>query len=145
VGLPVPPLAAAGVSLAIYVSAYLGEIWRGALESVAKPQWEAAECLALTRLQRMTHVVLPQAVRIATPPTVGFLVQLIKNTSLASVVGIIELTRAGQLVNNSIFQPFSIYLIVACFYFAMCYPISAWSRRLESSRGFRVQRGEGMP
>ena len=130
-GFNISPLAAAGLSLTIYVSAYLGEIWRGCIESVGKAQWEAAECLALTRAQRMRLVVLPQAIRIATPPTVGFMVQIVKNTSLASVVGFVELARSGQIINNSIFEPFFVYLIIAAMYFAMCYPLSRWSLRLE--------------
>ncbi|MCV3736457.1 amino acid ABC transporter permease [Rhizobium sp. TRM96647] len=130
-GFSITPLFAAGISLTIYVSAYLGEIWRGCLESVPKAQWEAAECLALSRPQRMFKVILPQAIRIATPPTVGFSVQIVKNTSLASVVGFVELTRAGQLINNSIFEPFLIYLIVAALYFCLCFPLSAFSQRLE--------------
>jgi polar amino acid transport system permease protein len=136
VGVNISPLTAAGVSLTFNVSAYLGEIWRGALQSVPASQWEAAECLALTRSQRMFKVILPQAIRIATPPTVGFSVQVIKNTSLASVVGFVELARAGQIINNSIFQPFSIYLIIAAIYFCMCYPISRLSRLLERRSGF---------
>lgn len=138
-GLTLSGLAAAGISMIIYVSAYLGEIWRGCIESVAKTQWEAAECLALTRPQRLRLVILPQALRIATPPTVGFMVQIIKNTSLASIVGFVELVRAGQLINNSIFQPFLIYLLIAGFYFAMCYPLSAWSRKLESKLQYKMR------
>ena len=130
-GVKVSALAAAGVSLMVYVSAYLGEIWRAAIEAVPRPQWEAAECLALTRTQRMFQVVLPQAMRLATPPTVGFMVQILKNTSLASVVGFVELARSGQIVNNSIFEPFLVYAVVAAIYFALCYPLSVWSRRLE--------------
>lgn len=130
-GFSITPLFAAGISLTIYVSAYLGEIWRGCLESVPKAQWEAAECLALSRVQRMFKVILPQAIRIATPPTVGFSVQIVKNTSLASVVGFVELTRAGQLINNSIFEPFLIYLVVAALYFCLCFPLSEFSQRLE--------------
>lgn len=142
-GLKLTGLVAAGLSMIIYVSAYLGEIWRGCIQSVAKTQWEAAECLALTRSQRMRLVILPQAIRIATPPTVGFMVQIIKNTSLASIVGFVELVRAGQLINNSIFQPFLVYLLIAIFYFAMCYPLSAWSRKFERrlQYGSRVQPG----
>lgn len=139
-GFSISPLVAAGLSLTVYVSAYLGEIWRGSIESVPRPQWEAAECLALNRSQRMFKVVLPQAIRIATPPTVGFSVQIIKNTSLASVVGFVELTRAGQLINNSIFEPFLIYMIVACLYFCLCFPVSLLSRRLERSGQARMQR-----
>jgi polar amino acid transport system permease protein len=136
IGIDVPAIAAAGVSLTIYVSAYLGEIWRGCIESVAKPQWEAAECLALSRTQRMFSVILPQAIRIATPPTVGFLVQIIKNTSLASIVGFVELARSGQIINNSLFKPFIIYVIIAAIYFALCYPLAVLSRRLERHVGF---------
>lgn len=134
-GLTVSPLTAAGASLTIYVAAYLGEIWRGCIESVPRPQWEAAEGLALSRVQRMTKVILPQAVRIATPPTVGFMVQIIKNTSLASVVGFVELARSGQIINNSLFEPFLIYAIIAVIYFALCYPVSRISRRLEARDG----------
>jgi len=130
-GFSLPGLVAASIALIIYVSAYLGEIWRGCIESVAKTQWEAAECLALSRSQRLRLVILPQAMRIATPPTVGFMVQIVKNTSLASIVGFVELVRAGQLINNSIFQPFLIYVLVAALYFSMCYPLSVWSRKLE--------------
>jgi polar amino acid transport system permease protein len=130
-GFNISPLAAAGLSLTVYVSAYLGEIWRGCIESVPRAQWEAAESLALTRAQRMRLVVLPQAIRIATPPTVGFMVQIVKNTSLASVVGFVELARSGQIINNSIFEPFFVYLIIAAIYFALCYPLSRWSLRLE--------------
>ena len=134
IGFKISALAAAGVSLTVYVSAYLGEIWRGCIQAVPKAQWEAAECLALTRAQRMRLVVLPQAVRIATPPTVGFMVQIVKNTSLASVVGFVELARSGQILNNSVFEPFLVYLIIAAIYFALCYPLSRWSQRLEQRR-----------
>jgi polar amino acid transport system permease protein len=134
-GVTVSPLTAAGASLTIYVGAYLGEIWRGSIESVPTPQWEAAEGLALSRSQRMIKVILPQAIRIATPPTVGFMVQIIKNTSLASVVGFVELARSGQIINNSLFEPFLIYSIIAAIYFALCYPISRISHRLEMRSG----------
>ncbi|MCK1497792.1 MULTISPECIES: amino acid ABC transporter permease [unclassified Bradyrhizobium] len=135
IGLKVSSLTAAGASLTLYVAAYLGEIWRGCIQSVPKPQWEAAEGLALSRTQRMMKVILPQAIRIATPPTVGFMVQIIKNTSLASVVGFVELMRAGQIVNNSLFEPFVIYAIIAVAYFAMCYPLSLFSQKLERRMG----------
>lgn len=126
-----PALVAAGAGLTIYASGFLGEIWRGCIQSVPRTQWEAAECLALSRWQRMRRVILPQAMRIATAPTVGFMVQIVKNTSLASVVGFVELSQAGKLINNSVFQPFVVFAVVAGFYFAICYPLSAFSRRLE--------------
>ncbi|MBP2229570.1 amino acid ABC transporter permease [Azospirillum agricola] len=131
VGIELPPLLAAGVSLMVYSSAFLGEIWRGCVEAVPRTQWEASECLALTRWQTLVDVILPQAARIATPPTVGFLVQVMKSTSLASVVGFVELTRAAQVVNNSLFTPFLVFGIAGVLYFALCYPLSRWSRSLE--------------
>ena len=131
INISVPPLVAAGLGMMIYSSSYLGEIWRGSVESISRTQFEAAECLGLTRWQTLRDVILPQALRIATPPTVGFLVQLVKNTSLASVVGFLELTRAAQVINNSLFQPFLVFGIAALLYFAVCYPLSVWSRSLE--------------
>ncbi len=131
INISVPPLVAAGLGMMIYSSSYLGEIWRGSVESISRTQFEAAECLGLTRWQALRDVILPQALRIATPPTVGFLVQLVKNTSLASVVGFLELTRAAQVINNSLFQPFLVFGIAALLYLAVCYPLSVWSRSLE--------------
>lgn len=130
-GIDVPPLAAAGIALMVYVSAFLGEIWRGSVQSIEKTQWEAAECLGLSRWQSLILVVIPQAVRLSLPATVGFLVQVIKSTSLASVVGFVELTRAGQIINNSLFQPFLVFALVGGFYFLLCYPLSKWSRAME--------------
>jgi polar amino acid transport system permease protein len=135
-GVNISPLTAAGLGLSIYASAYLGEIWRGCIESVPRTQAEAAECLALSWRQRLVHVILPQAVKIATPSTVGFMVQIVKNTSLASAIGFVELARAGQVINNSTFQPFVTFMLIAALYFALCYPLSVWSRRLE--RKFHV-------
>ena len=125
------PIVAAGLSMAIYGSGYLAEIWRGCIQSVPKPQWEGSESLAMTRVQQYRYVILPQALRIALPPTVGFAVQVVKNTSIASLIGFVELARAGQLVNNATFQPFRVFLVVAALYFVICYPLSQLSRWLE--------------
>ena len=130
-GLVVDPLVAAGISLTFYVGAFLGEIWRGCIEAVPRTQWEASDCLGLNRFQQYAYVILPQAVKLAIPPTVGFMVQIVKNTSLASVIGFVELSRAGQIVNNSTFEPFVIFTIVAAIYFALCYPLSLAARALE--------------
>jgi polar amino acid transport system permease protein len=138
-GLVVEPIVAAAVGLSIYVSAYLGEIWRGSLEAVPRTQEEAAACLALNWHQRLVHVILPQAAKIATPPTVGFMVQIVKNTSLASAIGFVEVVRAGQMINNATFRPLVVFVLIAALYFSLCYPLSAWSRRLE--RRFDVAGG----
>ena len=130
-GLKLEPIVAAALALTVYAAAFLGEIWRGCIEAVPKTQWEASDCLGLNRAQQYAWVILPQAVRIAIPPTVGFMVQIVKNTSLASVIGFVELARAGQIVNNSTFEPFVIFCVVAAIYFALCYPLSLTARALE--------------
>ena len=132
-GIELPAFFAASASLAIYVSAYLAEIWRGSIESVPYQQWEASSSLALTRTQQYRYIIIPQAIRISLPPTVGFLVQLVKNTSIVSVVGFVELSRAGQLVNNATFRPFQVFAAVAAIYFLICFPLSRLSRYLEGA------------
>ena len=136
-GFDLPALVAAGLAMTAYSSAYLGEIWKGCIQAVPRTQWEAAECLALRPLQRVIHVILPQAVRIAIAPTVGFLVQIIKNSSYAVVIGFFDLTYSARVVNNSTFKPFVVFTIAALIYFAICYPLSSLSYRLER----RLKRG----
>jgi polar amino acid transport system permease protein len=127
-------LAAATIGFSIYAGAFLGEIWRGALIAIPKTQWEAGVSIGLSYLEQLRHVIIPQAVRIAIPPTVGFMVQLVKNTSLGAVIGFVELTREGQLTTAATFQPFSVYLLVALMYFSLCYPLTRYSRTLERKR-----------
>jgi len=85
----------------------------------------------MTRWEGMRWVIVPQALRLALPPTVGFLVQIVKNTSLAAIIGFTDLARAGQLINNVTFQPFPVFGTVAAIYFAVCFPLSLASRTLE--------------
>jgi polar amino acid transport system permease protein len=136
-GINVSAWVAAALALTLYTSAFLAEIWRGCVNAIAKGQWEAADSLALSFAEKMRHVIGPQALRIAVAPTVGFLVQVIKGTALASVIGFIELTKAGSMITNATFRPFTVYACVALMYFALCWPISAASRQLER----RLQRG----
>jgi polar amino acid transport system permease protein len=138
VGLSVDSWTAAALSLSIYASAFFGEIWRGSLQSISQRQWEAGAALGLTYPQRLFNVVLPQAVRISVAPTVGFLVQLVKNTSLAALIGFIELTRASQIISGATFQPLPVYLTAAAIYFVICFSISQLSQMLE--RRLRVAR-----
>lgn len=134
----VPALPAAAVAMIIYSSAFLGEIWRGCIEAVPRTQFEASECLGLTRTQTMFRVILPQAMRIATPPTVGFMVQIVKNTSVASIViGYAELSYAAKELNSATFEPFIYFGLAAALYFAMCYPLSLLSKRLERKMNAR--------
>jgi polar amino acid transport system permease protein len=140
-GVSVSPWTAAAVGLSLNAGAFLGEIWRGSIQTVPRGQHEAAMALGLRYIQRLALIVLPQALRIAVAPTVGFLVQLVKSTSLASVIGFTELARAGQLTNNATFRPFLVFSLVAALYFALCWPLSWLSRRLET----RLARGIAGP
>ena len=130
-GIPLGAWLSAALGLSLNAGAFLGEIWRGAIQAVPIGQVEAARALGLKYRPLMLRVVLPQALRIAIPPTVGFLVNLIKSTSLAAIIGFVELTRAGQMLNNATFRPFVIFGIVSAIYFALCWPLTLTSRRLE--------------
>ncbi|HEY3146703.1 MAG TPA: amino acid ABC transporter permease [Dongiaceae bacterium] len=130
-GIDVSPLLAAGVALTLYASAFLAEIWRGCVDAIGRGQWDASASLGMKFIVQMRYVILPQALRIAVPPTVGFLVQLVKSTALASIVGFNELTKAGQIVTNATFQPVVVYGLVAVIYFCMCFPLTWCARMLE--------------
>jgi len=130
-GFKVSAWAAASLALTLYTSAFLSEIWRGCVNAIPRGQWEASASLALSFTEQLRHIILPQAMRIAIAPTVGFLVQVIKGTALASVIGFIELTKAGTMITNATFRPFTVYACVALLYFTLCFPISAWSHSLE--------------
>jgi polar amino acid transport system permease protein len=138
IGLQVSPWVAAWIALTLFTSAFLSEIWRGCVEAVAKGQWEASASLAMNFFEQMRHVILPQAARIAVAPTVGFSVQVVKGTALASIIGFVEVTKAGTMLNNATFRPFLVYSLVALIYFSLCYPLSWYSKRLE--RKLRVAR-----
>ncbi|MBP2448810.1 amino acid ABC transporter permease [Rhizobium leguminosarum] len=131
VGLMLDAWVAVAIGLTLHASAYLGEIWRGSIEAVPRGQTEAAKALSLRYISRMKDVILPQALRISLPATVGFLVQLIKGTSLASIVGFTELTRAGNIISNQIFQPLTVFGVVGILYFLMCCPLTILGARLE--------------
>jgi len=122
---------AVALAFTLYSGAFLGEIWRGSIQAIPPTQWEAAECLSLSFPKQLWHVILPQAGRISIPPTVGFVVQLIKSTSIAAIIGFVELTRAGQLMTNTTFKPMIIYPIVAALYFVICWPLSLLAQNLE--------------
>jgi polar amino acid transport system permease protein len=130
-GFDLPAWGAVGIALTAHASAFLGEIWRGAIEAVPKGQSEAADALGLHTRSLMIDVIMPQAFKLSLPATVGFLVQLLKGTSLAAIVGFIELTRAGSIVSNQIYRPLLVFAVVGAMYFAMCWPLSLWGRSME--------------
>jgi len=130
-GIDVNPWIAAGAALVLNTSAFLGEIWRGSIQAIPRGQWEAAQALGLHYVPRMRDVILPQAFKIALPPTVGYMVQVIKGTSLAAIIGFTEVTRAGQIINNATFQPLIVFSLVAGIYFALCWPLSLLAAHME--------------
>ncbi|MFN5510484.1 MAG: amino acid ABC transporter permease [Burkholderiales bacterium] len=131
IGIETSAWTAAAVALTLYSSAFLAEIWHGCVKAIPKGQWEAAQSLALGFAEQLRYIILPQAARIAVPPTVGFLVQVVKGTALASVIGFAELTKVGTMITNATFKPFLVYGCVALLYFLLCYPISLYAQRLE--------------
>ena len=130
-GLDVQPWLAAGVGLTLAASAYLAEIWRGCVEAIPLGQWDAAASLGLHPLQQLRFVILPQALRIAVAPTVGFLVQLVKSTALTSIIGFNELVQTANIINNATFASFTVYSVLAVIYFILCFPLTAAARFLE--------------
>jgi len=127
----VSPWAAAAVALTLFTAAYLAEIWRGCVDAIPGGQWEASASLALTRYEQLRHVILPQALRIAVAPTVGFSVQVVKGTAVTSIIGFTELTKTGGMLANATFEPFMVYGLVALGYFCLCFPLSLFARYLE--------------
>lgn len=130
-GYSISPWTAAAIGLTLYTSAYLAEVWRGCVEAVPRGQWEASSSLAMGYLQQMRHVVLPQALRLSVAPTVGFSVQIVKGTAVASIIGMTELSKIGSMLANATFQPFLIYGLVAAGYFILCWPLSMAASHLE--------------
>ena len=139
-GFDINPWVAAGVALILNSSAFLGEIWRGCIQAIPAGQVEAAHALSLTYVSRMRFVILPQAFRIALAPTVGYMVQIIKGTSLAAIIGFTEITRAGQIINNATFQPLIVFSVVAAIYFLLCWPLSLLAAHMERRQAAALAR-----
>ena len=131
IGIEVNAWSAAILTLTLFSSAFFHDIWRGCIEALPKGQWEACRTLGLTYMQTMRYIIFPQAMRMAIAPTVGFSVQIVKGTALASIIGFVELTKAGTMLNNATFQPFKVFALVALLYFAICFPLSVFAQYLE--------------
>lgn len=137
-GQDIDPWIAAIVSLTVYASAYLSDVWRGAIESVGQGQWEGSFALGLRFVPTLRKIVLPQALRVALAPTVGFMVQIIKGTSLAYIIGFHDLMAIGKRWANAPVdgtEPFLIFPLMALIYFCLCYPLSLLARYLEGRLG----------
>ena len=129
--LPVPEYGVALTAFVIFEAAYFGEIVRAGVMSVPRGQVEAAHSVGLTGVQTMTAVVLPQALRNMVPSLVTQMIVLFKDTSLASIIGYVDLTKAAQIVNNREIRPFELYLFIAVVYWLFAYSMSLIARRFE--------------
>jgi polar amino acid transport system permease protein len=111
-------------ALSVYAGAYIGEIVKGGIQSVPKGQFEAADALGMAYFQKFRHVIVPQALKSIIPPGIGFFIALIKDSSLVSIIGYIDLTKAGKVVSNLTFNPIASFLVVAAIYFVLCFGLS---------------------
>jgi polar amino acid transport system permease protein len=130
-GRSLPEFSVALAAFVIFEAAYLGEIVRAGIQSVPRGQVEAATATGLSRRQTMRHVVLPQALRNMIPALVTQFIVLLKDTSLASIIGYVDLTKAAQIVNNREIRPFELYLFIAVVYWLCSFAMSRYARRLE--------------
>lgn len=133
------PWVAAAVTFSLNGGAFFGEIFRGSIDAVPKGQWEASTALGFRFLPTLRLVILPQAVRLMLPPTVGFMVQIVKTTSVASLIGLTELARAATQVNTVTFQPVLVFGTVSLIYFMLCWPLSLYAGYLERRVGEGLQ------
>ena len=137
-GIRVTPILAAVLALGANYGAYLAEVFRAGLLSIDRGQWEAAESLGFHGRRLYQIIILPQAIRVSLPGIGNYANSMVKDTSLASVVTVMELLRSGQIIVSATFQSFQIYLTVAAMYLAISLPIAWFTRRLEerSNRGY---------
>lgn len=142
-GLTPDALAAAAVAFTLNSGAFFGEIWRGCLQAIPAGQWDSARALGLRFVPALRLVILPQALRTMAAPTVGYMVQVVKGTSVASLIGIAELTRTAVMVNTVTFEPLRVFGTVCAAYFAICWPLSRLSEHLARRWGVRGGNGAG--
>ena len=128
---PIPEFGVALIAFVIFEAAYFGEIVRAGVQSVPRGQVEAATALGMTTTRTMVHVVLPQALKNMVPSLVTQMIVLFKDTSLASIIGYVDLTKAAQIVNNREIKPFELYLFIAVVYWLCTYSMSVVARRFE--------------
>ena len=127
----IPEFGVALTAFVVFEAAYLGEIVRAGIQSVPRGQVEAGTALGLSGTQGMRFVILPQALKNMIPSLVTQFIVLFKDTSLASIIGFMDLTKAAQVVNNREIRPFPIYLFIAVVYWLCTYSMSRYARYLE--------------
>lgn len=131
-GKPIPELLSAYISISLYSVVNQAEIFRGGFATIGKEQWQAGKCTGLSRSQCMLYIILPQTLRIMLPSFVGFFISLFKDTSVISIIGVIDMTHVGLMISQK--NPDKIifsYLIMGAFYFIICFALSRAAKRIE--------------
>jgi len=134
-GVRIPTFPAAVLAMSLWMAANTAEVVRGGVQSISRGQFEAARSLGLGWASTMRFVILPQATRRMLPPFVGLCTILVKDTSLAAIIGVFELTRAAQETIERTLRSFEIYGAAAAIYFALCFPLTRLAARLETRLG----------
>ena len=140
IGLSPDPWTAAALTFILNSAAFFAEIFYGSIRSVPEGQWEASRSLGFRFLTLLRLVILPQAFRLMVPPTIGFMVQIVKGTSVASLIGMTELARTATVINTVVFEPALVFGIVALIYFALCWPLSLLGAAMERRLRVDVRR-----
>ena len=133
-GITINNILRAQVAIILFTAAYIAEVVRGGLQAIGRGQYEAAESLGLNYYQQMRLIILPQALKIVIPPTVGILISAFKDTSLVVIIGLFDLLKTTQAtLSDPRWMGFSLeaYIFIALIYFAGCFSMSHYSRRLE--------------
>ncbi|WP_199613622.1 amino acid ABC transporter permease [Paenibacillus alkalitolerans] len=131
IGLRFVPFQSGLIALSVYTSAFIAEAIRAGILSVPKGQMEAAQSSGLTYIQAMRHVILPQAIKIVIPPLGNQFLNLVKNTSIFTVISAADLMYHADLINSDTFDTFSTYIFAAMFYLILTIPLSFGVRYLE--------------
>jgi polar amino acid transport system permease protein len=130
-GIDLPPFWGFVLVMACYYAAFMSEAFRAGILSLPQAQWDAAKSLGMSRRQMLHIVIFPQAMRLAAPPFINLCINLIKATSLVSIVGLWELTMASREVVERTLAPFQIFLAAAALYFCICYALALYGKHLE--------------
>jgi len=133
-GYDIPAMIVASIVLSLYTGAYLGEIFRSGLESIHREQWEAASSLGISYFQSLRYIIFPQSIKVITPSIVGFLIGLVKGSSLVSIINILDLTQASHRVAEHSQAPLASLGGAAIIYFLLCYPLSRAGKKLEEQK-----------
>jgi len=135
-GFDISTILAGSIVIVLYFAANCSQVVKAGIDSVAFNQWRASKSLGFSYFQQMRYIIMPQAWRAMIPSYTGSALGIIKDTSLISVIGVIELVRSGQIIISRTLNPLPIWFIVGLIYFIICWPLSKMSKQLEKKVQF---------